>query len=512
MASLNVCEWLRSGGPWGADPPHVIETHAAIVFLVGDLAYKMKKPIDLGYLDFSSLAKRRAALAREFELNGRTAPATYLRLVPVVERRGQLTLGGEGHIVEWLLEMQRFADGSLLSEVADRGALTEPMVEQLAAHAATFHDAAAVVSGYDWPAAVARIANENASDLKSQAHVFDALTLAASQRAREQAHERCALALERQSLDVRRCHGDMHLRNAFLDHGAPTLFDCIEFDDFYATIPPLYDIAFLLMDLIARGLRGHANRALNAWAMHRAPGTWPSVLASLATLPLYLLLRAEIRAKTETRRPGGQAMAQRYLTLASTLADRSAPQLIAIGGLSGTGKSSLAKAIAWRIGGGAGAVHLRTDVIRKRLAGVAMEQRLPESAYVQTASNRIYSELAALVPSALDAGASVVVDAVFARDSERIAVEKIAREAGVPFTGIWLEAPAAMLEQRVGQRLGDASDADVEVVRRQLSYDLGNIAWVRVDASRSAEDIEHDVLARIGPMLTQVKGCSGGLA
>jgi predicted kinase len=141
-----------------------------------------------------------------------------------------------------------------------------------------------------------------------------------------------------------------------------------------------------------------------------------------------------------------------------------------------------------------------------------MEQRLPESAYAQTASNRIYSELAALVPSALDAGASVVVDAVFARDSERIAVEKIAREAGVPFTGIWLEAPAAVLEQRVGRRLADASDANVEVVRRQLSYDLGNIAWVRVDASRSAKDVEHDVLARIGPTLTQVKGCSSDLA
>lgn len=512
MASLNVGDWLRSGDPWEAVPPRAIETHAAIVFLVGDLAYKMKKPVDLGYLDFSSLAKRRAALERELELNGRTAPATYLRLVPVVERHGQLALGGEGHIVEWLLEMQRFPNGSLLSELADRGALTESMVEQLAAHAARFHDAAAVVSGYDWPAGVARIARENASDLESQAHVFDALSLAASQRAREQAHKRCALALDRQSLDVRRCHGDMHLANAFLDQGTPTLFDCIEFDDFYATIPPLYDIAFLLMDLIARGLQRHANRALNTWAMHRSPETWPSVMASLAALPLYLSLRAEIRAKTEARRPGGGAVAQRYLALASTLAAPRPPQLIAIGGLSGTGKSSLAKAIAWQVGGGAGAVHLRTDEIRKRLAGVAMDQRLPESAYTQSASDHVYREIDAFTRCALDAGASVVVDAVFARDSERVAMERIASEARVPFTGVWLEAPAAVLELRVGERSGDASDADVEVVRRQLSYDLGNIAWIRVDASRSAEDIEHDMLARIGPSLTQVKGCSVGLA
>ncbi len=512
MASLNVGDWLRSGSPWETGPPHAIETHAAIVFLAGELAYKMKKPVDLGYLDFSSLAKRHAALARELELNRRTAPATYLRLVPVVERHGQLALGGEGRIVEWLLEMQRFPNGSLLSEVADSGTLSESMVEQLAAHAASFHDAATVISGYDWPAAVARIARENASDLESQAHVFDARTLDISHDAREQAHKRCALALERQSLDVRRCHGDMHLANACLDHGTPTLFDCIEFDDFYANIPPLYDIAFLLMDLIARGLHRHANRALNAWAMHRLPNAWPSVMTSLAALPLYLLLRAEIRAKTEARRPGGKTMAQRYLTLAKTLADRGVPQLIAIGGLSGTGKSSLAKAIAWRMGGGAGAIHLRTDVVRKRLAGVAMAQRLPESAYAQTASNRTYSELAALVRCALNAGASVIVDAVFARDRERIAIEQIARDAGVQFTGIWLEAPAAVLEQRVGQRLGDASDADVEVVRRQLSYDLGDIAWIRVDASPSAEEIEHHVLARIGPALTQVKGYAGDLA
>ncbi len=497
MAHRTVQEWLRRGGPWGQSPG-VVETHAATVFLAGGYAYKMKKPVNLGYLDFSTLAKRQAALARELELNARTAPTTYLRLVPVVEKDGRLSLGGDGDIVEWLLEMRRFPDGALLAQAADRGELTEAMVEQLAIHAARFHDGARVIPGYDWPSAVDRIARENTTDLESQASTFAARDLATAIASREWHREHCVGALAKQSGDVRHCHGDMHLGNAFLDQGAPTLFDCIEFDDFYATIPPLYDIAFLLMDLIARGLNRHANRALNTWAIHRAPERWQPVTESLAALPLYLALRAEIRAKTEARRPGGQSSARRYLALASKLLERRPPRLIAIGGLSGTGKSSLAKAIAWRIGGGAGAMHVRSDEIRKRLAGIALDRRLPADAYTKETSDRVYAELLALAQSALNAGASVVVDAVFARHSERAALSALGKTASVPLIGLWLDAPSSVLEQRVAQRRGDASDADATVLKKQLTYDLGEITWARIDASRSPAEVERDALERIG--------------
>lgn len=496
MAKLIANEWLRAGGPWG-HPPGVIETHAATVFLTDAFAYKMKKPVDLGYLDFSTLPKRRAALARELELNVRTAPGTYLRLVPVVEKDMRLTFGGDGDVVEWLLEMRRFADGALLAQMADRGELTEATVEQLAIHIARFHESAQVVSDYDWPSAVARIARENTVDLEKQALIVADQDLAATIATRERSRKRSAGALARQSNDVRHCHGDMHLGNAFLDRGAPTLFDCIEFDDFYAVIPPLYDIAFLVMDLVARGMRRHANRVLNVWMVHRAGDNWRAIMDSLAVLPLYLALRAEIRAKTEGRRPGGRASADRYLALSSTFLEHSPSRLIAVGGLSGTGKSSLAKAIAWRVGCGAGAVHLRSDEIRKRLANIALADRLPAGAYTQEASDRVYAELIGLARHALDAGASVVIDAVFARGHERAEIEALAHAAGVPFIGLWLEAPADVLAQRVTARKDDASDADATVLRRQLTYDLGAITWDRIDAGRGQAEVERDVAARI---------------
>jgi predicted kinase len=330
--------------------------------------------------------------------------------------------------------------------------------------------------------------------LQSQA-VIDGVLAAEVAALREKARAACAGVLARQSADMRRCHGDLHLGNVFLDGVQPTLFDCIEFDDFYATIPPLYDLAFLLMDLRMRGLARFANRVLNTWLIHRDARAWRDVVESLAVLPLYLLLRAEIRAKVEGRRPGGGAQAQRYLTLARDFAAPAPPRLIAVGGLSGTGKSSLGKEIAWRAG--AGGVHLRSDEIRKRLAGVEMTMRLPPAAYTQASSAQVYGTLLELATAALRAGQSVIVDAVFARESERAAAAQVARAAGATFDGLWLEAPAAILEQRVAGRVGDASDADVAVLRQQLSYDLGPIDWMRVDAGQDAGTVAAQALRQL---------------
>lgn len=489
----DLIAWLRAGGPWGA-PPVVIETHGAIVFLTGTRAFKMKKAVSLGYLDFSTLASRRVALERELVLNRRTAPAFYLGLLPVVASGRSFALGGDGPAIEWILEMRRFPEGSLLNEQLAAGKLTGAMVEALARQVARFHQEAPAVSGVDWVAAVDRIARENADDLVLLGPAWGNLSVERIAEARRNQISLLRAALEAQSGEVRHCHGDLHLGNVFLDDGAPTLFDCIEFSDFYAQVPPLYDLSFLLMDLVARGQGRLANRALNAWVMAHDPSRWTELLASLVLLPCYVGLRAEIRAKTEARRPGGSAAALHYLEIAGACGQSGRARLIAVGGLSGTGKSTLARALAHAAFDGVGAVHLRSDEIRKRLAGVETTDTLPPSSYTLEASQRVYAEMYRLCDVCLRAGVSVVVDAVFSNPGERQEIERVARDLGVPFRGLWLDAPASLLEARIRGRQGDASDADVRVLRLQLSLKTGPMSWERLDASGTSGDVEQAAL------------------
>lgn len=493
-----VEQWLSDGGPWGV-PVGVIHTHAAVVFLVGDRAFKMKRAVALGYLDFSTLAARHEALARELLLNRRTAPGFYLGLVPVTQEEQGLALAGRGRVVEWLLEMRRFPDGSLFSERLAQGRCGDAEIERLARKVASFHDREPILDGVDWPAAVARIAGENATDLASLGQVLAPADVEAEGAGRRALLAGLAGVLAAQSADVRRCHGDLHLANVFLDGDEPRLFDCIEFNDFYACIPPLYDLSFLLMDLLDKQQPRLANRALNAWVLERDVVRWPEVIASLPALRLYLALRAEIRAKVEARRPGGEASARHYLALARGLARASIPRIVAIGGFSGTGKSTLGRALAPALGGPCGALHLRSDEIRKRLAGVPLERRLPADAYAPEMSARVYGTLMDLASRAVRAGMSVVVDAVLARESEREEVGAIAQAAGVRFDGLWLEAPAYVLRARVAGRMGDVSDADVGVLERQLGYDTGAISWRRLDVGGTSEDAARQAFAVLMP-------------
>jgi aminoglycoside phosphotransferase family enzyme/predicted kinase len=496
MNQSDVVAWLRSDAPWG-EVPKVEETHAAYVFLVGERAFKLKKSVDLGYLDFSTPQKRRNVLERELKLNRRTAHEMYRRVLPITEHGGQLALDGQGRAVDFVLEMKRFADGALLSDLADQGKLDVAMVEKLAHHIAAFHAAAEPMTGIDWPRAAARIADENLRDIEDQPATFDPVSLPAHAAHRSRVHEAARETLTRQSEAVRHCHGDLHLRNAFVEQGRPILFDCIEFDDFYANIPPLYDLAFLIMDLCARGLAEHANRALNAWIMDQPPPRWHGLLEDLAALPAYLTWRAEIRAKTEGRKSDAADIARRYLKLASGLATPSPPVLIAIGGLSGTGKSTLARALAPATGRAPGAIHLRTDEIRKRQAGVSPDAHLAPAAYSAERSAHVYATMEDLAGAALHAGQAVIADAVFAREDERRAIEAVAAKAGARFVGLWLEAPTPTLETRLDRRTGDASDADKAVLHRQLSYDLGKITWTKLDAGQGSHAVADAARKRI---------------
>jgi hypothetical protein len=282
---------------------------------------------------------------------------------------------------------------------------------------------------------------------------------------------------------IRRCHGDMHLRNIVLLDGNPVPFDAIEFSERIANIDVLYDLSFALMDLCERALQPLANRLLNEWIWRIAELPSAPHHEALALLPMFLSRRAAIRAFVDSQAAavgnGDTSRARDYQRVALSFLQPAPPRLMAIGGLSGSGKSTMAIRRAPEIGRVPGAVVVRSDVERKRLAGIPIEQRMPTGSYSPEASARVYAAMIERARQALRAGHSVILDAVFAGLEERRMAEVLAREVGVPFEGLWLEVPREVAQARVAGRYGDASDATPAVVERQFRYDLGEITWRR---------------------------------
>ena len=473
-----------------------IDTHGAMVFLAGDRAYKVKRAVRFPYMDFSTLARRRTACAREIELNRRTAPDIYLGVEAVVRTPdGGLSLGGEGKAVEWLVLMTRFDQAGLCDRLAQAGRLTPDLMRALADGVAAFHEGAQRLYGGHGlgggAVGLREVIDENISELAACPDLFDPDEVRALAEASRGALDRHHDLLETRLATgyVRRCHGDLHLRNICVINGRPTIFDAIEFNDLIACIDVLYDLAFLLMDLDHRRLRPLANLVLNRYLQHRDD------IAGLAAMPLFLTTRAVVRAKVGVSVAASQRNPQAaghlrneacaYFRAARACLEPAPPRLLAVGGLSGTGKTVLARHLAPLLGATPGALHLRSDVLRKARSGVDELTRLPPEAYTPEATRQVYADLAARARAGLAAGRAVIVDGVYAKMEERSAIEAIARDAGVDFTGLWLGAPDATLLGRVAGRRADASDATQEVVRQQLDYDLGFVDWHRLDTSGS---------------------------
>lgn len=454
-----------------------IDTHAALVFLVGDRVYKIKRAVRYSYLDFSSVEKRAKAAQAEVDLNRRTAPDLYL---------GVETICGEPVVV-----MRTFDQSLLFDRMAERGLLDDAMIEELSAEIAAFHRSAEITRGMGGRASLEIEVAGNDHNLAAAppGTLSQGLCEVLVRRWRG-ALQRHAELLDRRDQDgkVRRCHGDLHLRNICLWQGRPTLFDCIEFSEHLSCIDVLYDLAFLLMDLRHRKLDRFANIVFNRYldCYDQTDG--------LPALSLMMSLRAAIRAHTGVAAAAAQAQAERsagmleeaksYLSLAERLMDERPPVLVAIGGISGTGKSTLARELAPSLGSAPGARVFHTDAVRKELFGVERTERLPEAAYAPAVSENVYRLQRERAASALRARRSTIVDGVFGDPSERAAIAGLARAHGAPFLGLWLTAPAEIARPRIAARSGDMSDATVEVLARQLES-VGEVrGWAHVDASR----------------------------
>lgn len=447
------------------------ETHSSHVLLAGDYAYKIKKPLDLGFLDYSTLEQRHHYCREELRLNGRLAPL-YLDVVAITGTAAEPRVSGDGEAVEWAVRMRRFEEDQQLDRRLAAGTLTRTLIDDLARRVADFHAEATVAdaaSEYGSPEAVARPMRENFE------HIAALITEGADrdrlERVARWTEERLAAAQtdwERRRANgrIRECHGDMHLANMVALPDRLAIFDGIEFNAQLRWIDVASEIAFVVMDLDSGDAPALAGRFLDQWLA--SSGDYDA----LTVLQPYLVYRAMVRAKTAAIRLGQGAEAgeaesttarlRRYLALANRYAAARAPAVVITRGVAGSGKSTAAAMLVERLG----AIRIRADVERRRLYPDAD----PENRYSDAAHDAVYARLEALAAAVAEAGYPVVVDATFLERARRAPFERLAADRGIPFRILDMQAPLTTIEQRLAHRQrsgGDPSEADRQVMMLQ---------------------------------------------
>jgi aminoglycoside phosphotransferase family enzyme/predicted kinase len=506
--------------PHPADTIEVIETHISVVVLAGAFAYKLKKPVDFGFLDFRTLAARRHFCEEEVRINRRTAPQLYLDVVALRGTPDAPRFDGADEIIEFAVRMRRFPDDALLVHRVGCGGMDGAMAATLGAEIASFHAEVAradATSAFGDPDHMLASAVQNFSQML--AFPIDPPTrvrLSWLQDWTGREFDRLRGVMEARTRDgfVRECHGDLHLGNIAWIDGAPVLFDAIEFNADFRWIDVMSDLAFVLMDLLDHDLAPLAARCLDAYL--EATGDFGGV----ALLRFHVVYRAMVRAKIATLRAHQSGMSPQdrarlghectgYLDLARRVADGKRPALVLMHGLSGTGKSVLAGALMERIG----AIRVRSDVERKRLHGLEATARsgsaIGAGLYTANASEATYEHLLAVTRSVLEAGWPVIIDAAFLRRADRARFLALAESLAVPRAIVACRAPVATLRARILRRaaLGtDPSEAGVEVLGRQIAtaepLTEAELRWA-VEVDTTKEDPTGD-LARVAEAVIPV--------
>ncbi len=520
-AQQRLVESLSDPSHYDPAPARVerLETHISHVLLAGDYAYKIKKPLNLGFLDFSTLERRRHFCEEELRLNRRTAPELYLEVVPIGGTPEAPRLGDAAAPIEYAVRMRRFPEAARLDHLLDRGELTPATVDAVARQLAAFHaELPAVGKGSEFgdPAKVRAPVVENFRQIAALPHPAVAAPLLAQLRDwSEQTWQRLSPLLAARKRDgfVRECHGDAHLGNMVLLDGEVVLFDCIEFNPSLRWIDVISEAAFPAMDLASRGHPPLAARFLDGYLA--ATGDY----AGAALLPYYLCYRAMVRAKVAAIRlaQSGLEAAERsvleaefggHVALATRYTQPARPRLLITHGVSGSGKSSGCQPLLESLP----ALRVRSDLERKRLFGLApgapSHSDLAAGIYSEEASARTYARLLELTRGLIDAGLSVIVDATFLQREQRRPFVEFAAAHGTPFAILDFDAPPSVLRARIEARSRegrDPSEADLAVLERQLAtrepLDARELSHTITMDTRTTEGLGRlaEALARLQP-------------
>lgn len=475
-----------------------IETHGSVVLLGKHHALKLKKQVTFDHMDYGSPSKRSACLHKEYQINSKTAQGLYLAVeYAQVQPDGQLNIGNHLTDGEPYLKMKRFADTHRLDHFAAINGISDILGEQLADGIIEFHKAATVITNAAIIPAFTSVISRNFDQLNQYCPVlFDQTDIDLFRRQLAQQLDQIEALLQDRFHQnwIRYGHGDMHLQNICILDGKPVLFDAIEYEDDFIIGDVLYDLSFLLMDLAAKGFQDTANQIFNQYVRKMGWLLNSRNLRVLRCLPFFMAMRAGIRthvaasqftqATTETDKNLFADQARNYLKTSFQYLHKPHPIAIAIGGYSGSGKSTIAKKIASMIGSNPGALRIRSDEIRRQLIDWDDFSPMPQHAYTSDMSQAVYTKMQEIALAALAEGHSVILDAVLDREIDRLMFQKSLSDTGTDFYGFWLVVDPAEMEARISGRTRDASDATVGILRLQLErHPLIQTDWTKINAN-----------------------------